>query len=118
MPTLATTRTTIPGFRADQPLDEAALAAAAFMARYSGRTLDAYRHDLLTFFQWAAEASRPDERAVLVIDHERVPACGLCCGNECRYGHSSLLVALVHGETLRPAGAHTGRCRCRAAGFP
>ena len=37
----------------DPPLDEAQLAAAAFLARYSGRTLDAYRHDLRMFFQWA-----------------------------------------------------------------
>jgi site-specific recombinase XerD len=36
-------------------LDEAELAAAAFLARYRGRTLDAYRHDLRTFFQWAAD---------------------------------------------------------------
>src|SRR5438445_9397411 len=34
---------------------EAELAAAAFLARYSGRTLDAYRHDLFTFFQWATD---------------------------------------------------------------
>jgi site-specific recombinase XerD len=47
-------------------LDEAQLAAAAFLARYSARTLDAYRHDLRAFFQWAAdnglavlEATRP-----------------------------------------------------------
>jgi hypothetical protein len=33
--------------------DQAELAAAAYLARYSGRTLDAYRHDLRTFFQWA-----------------------------------------------------------------
>ena len=31
------------------------LAAIAFLARYSGRTLDAYRHDLKYFFQWAAD---------------------------------------------------------------
>lgn len=36
--------------------DEAQLAAAAFLARYSGRTLDAYRHDLRGFFQWAADS--------------------------------------------------------------
>jgi integrase/recombinase XerD len=50
-----------------EPLfDEAEIAAAAFLARYGGRTLDAYRHDLRTFFQWAAdvglavlEATRP-----------------------------------------------------------
>jgi integrase/recombinase XerD len=35
--------------------DESQLAAAAFLARYSGRTLDAYRHDLRGFFQWAAD---------------------------------------------------------------
>ena len=31
------------------------LAAAAFLARYSGRTFEAYRHDLRTYFQWAAD---------------------------------------------------------------
>src|ERR1700738_1636955 len=36
------------------PFDEAQLAAAVFLARYSGRTLDAYRHDLRMFFQWAS----------------------------------------------------------------
>jgi integrase/recombinase XerD len=50
----------------DPIFDEAQLAAAAFLARYSGRTLDAYRYDLRTFFQWASdvglivlEAKRP-----------------------------------------------------------
>jgi integrase/recombinase XerD len=33
--------------------DEAQLAAVSFLARYSGRTLEAYRHDLRGFFQWA-----------------------------------------------------------------
>jgi integrase/recombinase XerD len=35
--------------------DEAQLAAAAFLARYSGRTLEAYRQDLRSFFQWATD---------------------------------------------------------------
>ena len=39
----------------DDPVDEAELAAAAFLARYHGRTLDAYRYDLRAFFQWAAD---------------------------------------------------------------
>ena len=50
----------------DPGFDEAQVAAAAFLARYLGRTLDAYRYDLRTFFQWAAdvgltvmEAKRP-----------------------------------------------------------
>jgi site-specific recombinase XerD len=33
--------------------DVAEMAAAAFLARYSGRTLDAYRQDLRCFFNWA-----------------------------------------------------------------
>lgn len=36
--------------------DESEVAAAAFLARYSGRTLDAYRYDLRTYFQWATNA--------------------------------------------------------------
>lgn len=39
----------------DPGFDEAQLAAVAFLARYNGRTLDAYRYDLRTFFQWAVE---------------------------------------------------------------
>jgi site-specific recombinase XerD len=44
----------------DQPgvpftLSEDQLAAVAFLARYSGRTLEAYRHDLRCLFQWAAD---------------------------------------------------------------
>jgi integrase/recombinase XerD len=38
----------------DRVLDEAQLAAAAFLARHSARTLDSYRHDLRSFFNWAA----------------------------------------------------------------
>jgi len=40
---------------ADRPLlDEAQLAAVAFLARYGGRTLESYRADLRQFFQWCA----------------------------------------------------------------
>ena len=40
----------------DLRFDESQMAAAAFLARYGGRTLDAYRHDLGAFFQWASDA--------------------------------------------------------------
>ena len=40
----------------DPFFDEGQVAAAAFLARYSGRTLDAYRYDLRCFFQ---RAGRP-----------------------------------------------------------
>jgi integrase/recombinase XerD len=37
----------------DRGFDEAQVAAVAFLARYNGRTLDAYRADLRGFFGWA-----------------------------------------------------------------
>jgi len=44
--------TTPPVLLAERPLiDEAQLAAAAFLARYDGRTLESYRADLRQFFQ-------------------------------------------------------------------
>jgi hypothetical protein len=55
MITLNATTTTIQCPEPEVSFDEAALAAAAFLARYSGRTLDAYRHDLRGFFQWAVD---------------------------------------------------------------
>ena len=37
-------------------VDEAEIAAVSFLARYKGRTLEAYRYDLRCLFQWAADA--------------------------------------------------------------
>jgi integrase/recombinase XerD len=54
MTTIDTTTTTVEVSRDDFVIDDAQLAAVVFLARYSGRTLDAYRHDLRGFFQWAA----------------------------------------------------------------
>jgi integrase/recombinase XerD len=59
MTTIATARPTIQRPDAEYLVDDAQLAAAAFLARYSGRTLDAYRHDLRGFFQWAADNAIP-----------------------------------------------------------
>ncbi len=56
MTTLEAMAPTIQRPEPDMPFDEAQLAAAAFLARYSGRTLDAYRHDLRAYFQWAADS--------------------------------------------------------------
>ena len=55
MTTIYSTPTSLQRLDADGAFDEAQLAAAAFLARYSGRTLDAYRHDLRGFFQWSAD---------------------------------------------------------------
>jgi integrase/recombinase XerD len=53
MTTLLAPPTEITTGEADWSPDEAQLAAAAFLARYRGRTLEAYRYDLRSFFQWA-----------------------------------------------------------------
>lgn len=57
MTTIDSTTATIQLSELKYLADEAQLTAAAFLARYSGRTLDAYRHDLRGFFQWAADSS-------------------------------------------------------------
>jgi hypothetical protein len=53
--TIESAATTIraPGFEVE--VDEAQLAAVSFLARYSGRTLEVYRHDLRGFFQWSSD---------------------------------------------------------------
>ena len=94
MTTIATASATIQPPEPDYLVDDAQLAAAAFLARYRGRTLDAYRDDLRGFFQWAAdhaipvlEATRPhielyrswmDERglAAATIDRRLSTVCG------------------------------------------
>jgi len=94
MTTIDTTTTTVEPPSDDFVIDDAQLAAVAFLARYSGRTLDAYRHDLRGFFQWAADmqltvlaATRPhielfrswmEERglAASTIDRRLSTACG------------------------------------------
>jgi site-specific recombinase XerD len=53
MTTLLAPPTEITTGEADWSPDEAQLAAAAFLARYRDRTLEAYRYDLRSFFQWA-----------------------------------------------------------------
>ena len=54
MTTLLTTPATLAGNEPFGSPDEAQLAAASFLARYGGRTLEAYRYDLRCYFQWAA----------------------------------------------------------------
>jgi integrase/recombinase XerD len=55
MMTLQATTTAMELPEPEARFDEAQLAAVAFLARYSGRTLDAYRHDLRMLFQWSAD---------------------------------------------------------------
>jgi integrase/recombinase XerD len=94
MTTLEATTTAMELPEREARFDEAQLAAVAFLTRYSGRTLDAYRHDLRMFFQWGADnglevlqASRPhielyrsamEERglAAATIDRRLSTVCG------------------------------------------
>jgi site-specific recombinase XerD len=72
-------------------IDDAQLAAVAFLARYNGRTLDAYSHDLRGFFQWASDnnlavlaATRPHielYRSWMVEHLRRSPAWSLLRAN-------------------------------------
>ena len=78
MTTTLDSTTTRPQTLAHERFNESEVAAAAFLARYSGRTLDAYRHDLRTFFGWADEmrldilaATRPQIELYRVALEER-----------------------------------------------
>jgi hypothetical protein len=55
MITIESTSQVIGQAEAPFTLDEDQLAAVAFLARYRGRTLEAYGHDLRTLSQWAAD---------------------------------------------------------------
>ena len=60
------------------PFEEAHMAAAAFLARYSGRTLETYRFDLRSYFEWCAgvglavlEAKRPHIELYRTVTEQR-----------------------------------------------
>ena len=124
MTTIETTTTTVETPRDGFVIDDAQLAAAAFLARYSGRTLDAYRHDLRGFFQWAADnnlavlaATRPhielyrswmEDRglAASTIDRRLSTVCGFY-----RFAHIDGRIASNPAQYVRRPQVHpsTGR---------
>jgi site-specific recombinase XerD len=55
MTTIESAATTIRAPGVEFEVDEAQRAAVSFLARYSGRTLEAYRHDLRGFLPWATD---------------------------------------------------------------
>ena len=119
MTTIETARTIIEMPRDDFVIDDAQLAAVAFLARYSNRTLDAYRHDLRGFFQWAADnnlavltATRPhielyrswmEDRglAASTIDRRLSTVCGFC-----RFVHIDGRIASNAAQHVRRPRAH------------
>jgi site-specific recombinase XerD len=54
MPTPIPSSVTLVSAREAGPFAQAQM-AAAYLARYSGRTLETYRYDLRTFFQWCSD---------------------------------------------------------------
>jgi site-specific recombinase XerD len=104
--------------------DDAQLAAVAFVARYSGRTLDAYRHDLRGFFQWAADnnlavlaATRPHIElyrswmegrglAASTIDRRLSTVCGFY-----RFAHIDGRIASNPAQYVRRPQVHPSNAR-------
>jgi len=124
MTTIETVTTTLELPTDDFVIDDARLAAVAFLARYSGRTLDAYRHDLRGFFQWAADceltvlaATRPhielsrswmEDRglAASTIDRRLSTVCGLY-----RFAHIDGRIASNPGQYVRRPQVHPSNAR-------
>ena len=104
--------------------DEAQLAAGSFLARYSGRTFDAYRDDLRGFFQWAADhdigvlrATRPhialfrawlEERdlAASTIDRRLSTVCGFY-----RFAHIDGRISANPAQYVRRPQVHPSDAR-------
>jgi site-specific recombinase XerD len=126
MTTIESTATIIQEHEASFEFDEAQLAAASFLARYSGRTLEAYRHDLRGFFQWAVDhgidvlgATRPhielfraamEERglAASTIDRRLSTVCGFY-----RFAHIDGRIASNPAQYVRRPQVHP----CEARGL-
>ncbi len=102
--------------RAELPLlDEAQLAAAAFLARYSGRTLDSYRTDLRQFFQWASDLGlRPLDatRAHIELYRAQMEQTGLA--RQRSIGGSPRCAATTDLPTSTGASPRTRRSTCGA----
>jgi hypothetical protein len=124
MPSIDTATTIIDRPSPDYAVDPAHLAAAAFLARYSGRTLDAYRQDLRGYFNWAVsvglpalEATRPhielyrgwlEERglAASTIDRRLSTVCGFY-----RFAHIDGRVAANPAQYVRRPQVHPSDAR-------
>jgi integrase/recombinase XerD len=124
MTTIETSARTIQLPEEELIVDEAQLAAVAFLARYSGRTLDAYRHDLRGFFQWATDsrfsvlaATRPhielyrtwmEERglAAATIDRRLSTVCGFY-----RFAHIDGRIAANPAQYVRRPQVHPSTAR-------
>jgi site-specific recombinase XerD len=124
MTTIETAATTLQLPETEFVIDEAQVAAVAFLARYSGRTLDAYRDDLRGFFQWTTDnelavlaATRPHiERyrswmearglAASTIDRRLSTVCGFY-----RFAHIDGRIAANPAQYVRRPQVHPSNAR-------
>jgi integrase/recombinase XerD len=124
MTTIESASTTIERPCVGVAVDEAQLAAASFLARYSRRTLEAYRHDLRGYFQWAADnavevlkATRPHVElfrawmenrglAASTIDRRVSTVCGFY-----RFAHIDGRIASNPAQYVRRPQVHPGDAR-------
>jgi site-specific recombinase XerD len=104
--------------------DEEQMAAASFLARYNGRTLEAYRDDLRGFFQWAHDhevevmsATRPhielfrvsmEQRglAAATIDRRLSTVCGLY-----KFAHIDGIISSNPAQYVRRPQVHPTEAR-------
>lgn len=80
MPTLIPSSVTLVSARDADPFAQAQMAAAAYLARYGGRTLETYRYDLRTFFQWCTDVGLDvleAKRAHIELWHSAIEERGL-----------------------------------------
>lgn len=118
MTTIKASTTAIETPRDDFVIDDAQLAAVAFLGRYSGRTLDAYRDDLRGFFQWASD----NNLAVLAATrpHIELYEAGWKTGNwqrlrstvGCRRCAASIASPTSMDESLEPPRSKSVGRRC------
>ncbi len=118
--------------RADvQVLDEAELAAVAFLARYRGRTLDSYRADLRQYLAWIGSVGVPalgatrahlelyrgwmEQRglAAATIDRRRSTVCGYY-----RFAHLDGRIATNPAQHVRRPPVHPSAQRGLDRGEP
>src|SRR6266508_3415469 len=122
--TIQSTATTLRAPGVEFEFDEAQLAAVSFLACYSGRTLEAYRHDLRGLFQWATDnklvvltATRPhielyrgwmEERglAASTIDRRLSTVCGFY-----RFAHIDGRIASNPAQYVRRPQVHPSNAR-------
>jgi site-specific recombinase XerD len=106
------------------PFEEAHMAAAAFLARYNGRTLETYRFDLRNYFEWCdsvglvvLEAKRPhielwraasEERglAASTIDRRLLTICGFY-----RFAHIDGRISANPAQYVRRPKVHPSEGR-------